>query len=69
VLLPAVDAVLIVAEYGETTSDAAGKSSDLLHRFGAPVLGVVMTNVRDPNAQVQPVQISPPPRQPAQLQP
>ena len=46
-LLPAVDAVLVVAEYGVTKADAAGKASDLLHRFGAPVLGVVLTNVRD----------------------
>jgi Mrp family chromosome partitioning ATPase len=45
-LLPAVDAVLVVAEQGVTKSEDARKASDLLHRFGAPVLGVVLTNTR-----------------------
>jgi Mrp family chromosome partitioning ATPase len=42
----AVDVVVVVAECGKTTFDDAHRSGDLLRRMGAPVLGVVLTNVR-----------------------
>ena len=41
-----VDVVLVVGECGTTTFDEARRSGDLLRRMGAPVLGVVLTNVR-----------------------
>jgi Mrp family chromosome partitioning ATPase len=44
-LLPAVDVVLVVAQYAVTKSDEARESGDMLRRFRAPVLGVVFTNV------------------------
>jgi Mrp family chromosome partitioning ATPase len=44
-LLPAVDVVLVVAQYGVTRTDDARESSSLLRRFRAPLLGVVLTNV------------------------
>jgi Mrp family chromosome partitioning ATPase len=51
-LLPAVDVVLAVAEYALTRADDAKKAGSVLRRLGAPVLGVVFTNVphkpRDP---------------------
>jgi capsular exopolysaccharide synthesis family protein len=37
-----VDAVVVVAEAGKTTSDVAGRTTDLLKRLGAPVVGVVL---------------------------
>jgi Mrp family chromosome partitioning ATPase len=40
-----VDAVVVVAEYKCTTSADARQAADLLRRIGAPVLGVVFTNV------------------------
>jgi Mrp family chromosome partitioning ATPase len=45
-LSQAVDVVLVVGECGTTTFDQAHRSGDLLRRMGAPVLGVVLTNVR-----------------------
>jgi Mrp family chromosome partitioning ATPase/capsular polysaccharide biosynthesis protein len=43
-LVHAADVVLVVAEAGTTTMDEARRSSDVLRRLGAPVLGVVLTN-------------------------
>jgi len=73
-LLPGVDVVIVVAEYGVTKADAASKASDLLNRFGAPVLGVVLTNVRNKKVEVAPIGQLPAPTggtrpTPAQLQP
>ena len=42
----AVDAVLVVGECGFTTFGDARRAGDLLRRIDAPVLGVVLTNVR-----------------------
>lgn len=47
-LLHAVDVVLVVVECRHTRIDRAGKTGDLLRRLGAPVLGVVLTNVGGP---------------------
>jgi len=44
-LLPAVDVVLLVAQYSVTRSDEAREAGDMLRRFRAPVLGVAFTNV------------------------
>ncbi len=44
-LLPAVDVVLVVAQYAVTRSDEAREVGDMLPRFRAPVLGVAFTNV------------------------
>ncbi len=44
-LCHAVDVVLVVGECGSTTFDEARRAGDLLRRRGAPVLGVVVTNV------------------------
>jgi Mrp family chromosome partitioning ATPase len=41
-----VDVVLVVGECGTTTFTEARRSGDLLRRMAAPVLGVVLTNVR-----------------------
>jgi Mrp family chromosome partitioning ATPase len=41
-----VDVVLVVGEAGTTTFTEARRSGDLLRRMAAPVLGVVLTNVR-----------------------
>ena len=41
-----VDVVLVVGECGTTSFDEARRSGDLLRRMAAPVLGVVLTNVR-----------------------
>ena len=41
-----VDVVVVVAEYRYTTVDDARQAAELLRRIGAPVLGVVFTNVR-----------------------
>jgi len=45
-LAHAVDVVLVVGECRFTTFGDARKAGDLLRRLGAPVLGVVLTNVR-----------------------
>jgi Mrp family chromosome partitioning ATPase/capsular polysaccharide biosynthesis protein len=42
---PCVDVVLVVGDCYSTTSEAASRTGDLLRRIGAPVLGVVLTNV------------------------
>lgn len=42
---PCVDVVLVVADCYTTTSEEASRAGDLLRRIGAPVLGVVLTNV------------------------
>jgi Mrp family chromosome partitioning ATPase len=44
-LARSVDAVLVVAETKFTTFADARQAGDLLRRIGAPVLGVVLTNV------------------------
>jgi Mrp family chromosome partitioning ATPase len=44
-LLPAVDVVLVVAQYAVTRSDEAREAGDMLRRFRAPLLGVAFTNV------------------------
>ena len=44
-LIPAVDAVVVVARAGRTTADAASRMVELLARQGAPVLGVVLNGV------------------------
>ena len=41
----AVDAIVVVGECGTTRIADAKKASDLLRRIGAPILGVVLTNV------------------------
>ena len=45
---PCVDVVLVVGDCYSTTSEAASRAGDLLRRIGAPVLGVVLTNVHLP---------------------
>jgi receptor protein-tyrosine kinase len=45
-LAHAADAVLVVGESGVTTFGDARRAGDLLRRIDAPVLGVVLTNVR-----------------------
>ncbi|HEY5023397.1 MAG TPA: hypothetical protein VII76_00330 [Acidimicrobiales bacterium] len=44
-LLPAVDVVLVVAQYAVTRSDEGREAGDMLRRFRAPILGVVFTNI------------------------
>ena len=50
-LVHAVDVVLVVGEYGNTTLDDADQTGVLLRRLGAPVLGVVFTQVPLPKGQ------------------
>jgi Mrp family chromosome partitioning ATPase len=45
-LARAVDVVLVVGECGVTTFGDARRAGELLRRIDAPVLGVVLTNVR-----------------------
>ena len=45
VLLSQVDALLVVAEWGRTSTTMAKQMSELLRRFSAPVMGVVFTNM------------------------
>jgi Mrp family chromosome partitioning ATPase len=52
-LLPAVDVVLVVAEFGVTTFDNAKKAGALLRRYEAPVLGTVLSNVRPKAAEAE----------------
>ncbi|MGH9115187.1 MAG: tyrosine-protein kinase family protein, partial [Acidimicrobiales bacterium] len=47
-LLPAVDAVVMVARAGRTTRDAARRSFELLDRADIPVLGVVLVGAASP---------------------
>jgi len=48
-----VDVVLVVGECGFTTLDEARRAGDLLRRIGAPVLGVVLTNVSLPAGDIR----------------
>jgi Mrp family chromosome partitioning ATPase len=52
-LIPSVDVVLVVAECRLTTFDQARRAGDLLRRMAAPVLGVVLTNVRLDRADIR----------------
>ena len=45
-LVHSVDAVVIVAEYGDTKAPDAKEMGEILRRLGAPVLGVVFTGVQ-----------------------
>lgn len=45
-LVHAVDVVVVVGECGATTVSHARRAGDVLRRIGAPVLGVVLTQVR-----------------------
>lgn len=47
-LLPAVDAVVLVARVGQTSRDGARRSYELLGRAGIPVLGVVLVGAKSP---------------------
>lgn len=49
-LLPAVDAVVMVARAGQTTRDSARRSYELLDRAGIPVLGVVLVGANSPTS-------------------
>lgn len=49
----AVDVVLVVAECGVTTFDEARRAGDRLRRIEAPVLGVVLTNVKVPRKDIR----------------
>lgn len=44
-LVPLVDAVIVVARSGRTTVESAQRTSELLARIEAPILGVVLTDV------------------------
>lgn len=46
-LLPQVDAVLLVARAGKTTTRLAERTSELLRRMDAPVVGVALNAVKD----------------------
>ncbi len=46
-LIPACDAVVVVARMGKTTSDGARRTRFLLERLGAPVAGVVVVGVAE----------------------
>jgi MinD-like ATPase involved in chromosome partitioning or flagellar assembly len=63
-LMHVVDVVLVVAESKFTTFDDARRAGDLLRRMGAPVLGVVLTNVplnqRDVRQLALPRPVEPP---------
>ena len=45
VLLSEIDALVVVAEWGRTSTTMAKQMSELLRRFSAPVMGVVFTNM------------------------
>jgi len=59
-LVHSVDVVLVVAECRVTTFDQARRAGDLLRRMGAPVLGVVLTNVRLERADIRHSALAPP---------
>jgi capsular exopolysaccharide synthesis family protein len=50
VLLPRVDAVLVVARLGTTTIELAERTSELLTRLGTPVAGVALNGFTDGGA-------------------
>jgi len=52
-LARSVDVVLVVAECKFTTFDDARQAGDQLRRMGAPVLGVVLTNIRIPHSDIR----------------
>jgi hypothetical protein len=52
-LARSVDVVVVVAECKFTTFDDARQAGDQLRRMGAPVLGVVLTNIRIPHSDVR----------------
>jgi Mrp family chromosome partitioning ATPase len=59
-LAHSVDMVLVVAECNFTTFDDARQAGDQLRRMGAPVLGVVLTNVRtNPGCRCRPCSLRP----------
>lgn len=47
-LIPSVDAVVVVCRSGGTTAEAARRSRTLFERLGAPVVGVVLVGVPEP---------------------
>ncbi len=53
-LVHAVDAVLVVVESRTTTIDHGKRTGTLLRRLGAPVLGVVLTNVGGTRGRTSP---------------
>lgn len=67
-LLPVADRVLVVARAGTTGIEAATRSSELLERLAAPVVGVVLGDAADRPGSVlpyRPVRVDPePPAQP-----
>ena len=52
-LLHAVDLVLVVAEYRCTTTTDADEAGAVLRKLGAPVLGIVFTNVPQSKKELQ----------------
>jgi capsular exopolysaccharide synthesis family protein len=46
-LLPEVDAVLVVARATKTTADIAERTTELLDRLGAPIVGIALNDVQD----------------------
>ena len=47
-LMPYVDTVLVVARFGRTTAERAGRTSELLARMCVPVIGVALVGGRAP---------------------
>lgn len=45
-LLPGVDVVVVVAEHRQTTAEQVTRAVEVLRRAGAPLLGLVLTQVR-----------------------
>jgi capsular exopolysaccharide synthesis family protein len=50
-LTPEVDGVVLVARAGKTRAEPAGRSTDLLERLGATVIGVVLNDTKDRSSQ------------------
>lgn len=53
-LIPACDAVVIVARIGKTTTDSSRRTRFLLDRLGAPVAGIVAVGVPEPGTGYAP---------------